>query len=136
MKLKNNTTQVEVILPDDLLWEDEFNWVEVESTASRTLSGELILDFRQKVAGRTITLVPPDSEMGWIKRSTLEILKQWSAIKGLEMTLTLEYPNDVRSFLVMFRHYDTAIEAKPVLGFPSHDEENWFNVTSRFIEVV
>ena len=136
MKLKNNTTQVEIELPNDLLWEDEFTWDEVESTATRTLSGELILDFRTKVAGRTITLVPPDGEMAWVQRNVLEVLKQWSSTKGLEMTLTFEYPNDTRNFLVMFRHYDTAMEAKPVKGFPSHDDDNWFSVTSRFIEVV
>jgi hypothetical protein len=136
MKLKNNTTQEEITLPNDLLWEDEWNWVPVESTSSRTLSGELIIDFREKVAGRTITLVPPDGEMGWVTRLILSTLRSWASVLDLRMTLTFEYPEDTRTFLVMFRHYDTAIESKPVLGFPSHEEGSWFSVTLRFIEVV
>lgn len=135
MKLKNNTSNVELVLPNDLLWEDEFSWVPVESTATRTLSGELIIDFREAQAGRPITLSPPDESMGWVYRQIVTTLLEWAAITELKMTLTFEYPDDVRTFIVMFRHYDKAIEAKPVMGFPSHKPGDWFNLTVRLIEV-
>lgn len=138
MKLQDITSgQVtgEIALPDGLLWKDEFNWTATISNVTYSLTGALIIDTGTKQTGRPITLEPPDETMGWVKRSTVIRLKEWADAPDKRMRLVLEYPSDNRTFTVMFRHYDGAVEASPVKGFPQHDNDDWFHLTLRLIEV-
>lgn len=42
---------------------------------------------------------------------------------------------DGRVFEAVFRHYETAIEAEPVMGFPVWAEEGWYRVAVRLMGV-
>lgn len=125
----------EIILPNSLLWTDEFSWNPVTSAASYSLTGALILETGTMLKGRPISLEPPDESMGWVQRSVAAQLKTWAATANRKMRLVLEYADDTRTFNVMFRHHDGAIDAKPVKGFPEHSPDSWFNLTIRLIEV-
>lgn len=136
MKLKNNTTLEELSLPNDLLWEDEFDWSSVLSDQAHTTTGALIIDQWVKQAGRPISLRPADDEMAWVPRSTASKLVEWANTTNTTFTLEFEYPTDTRTFTVIFdTSKDQPVKAVPVAGFPGHRLEDWFRVSMQFIEV-
>ncbi|WP_119055034.1 hypothetical protein [Acinetobacter colistiniresistens] len=134
MKLKRNLTNEAVPLEDGFLWSDEFDWKPIEQSQERAIDGTLIIQEGKKKSGRPITLTPPQ-EQGWVKRSILSIIKDWSALQNEKFTLIFEYPHDTRQFNVIFNHAEGAIEAKPVLGFPTVSDGDFYEVTLKFIEV-
>ena len=134
MKLKRNATNETVPLEDGFLWSDEFDWKPIEQKQEYAINGTLIIQEGKKQAGRPITLSPTDGQ-GWIKRSSLSILKDWSALQGEQFTLVFEYPHDTRQFNVIFNHSDGAINAKPVMGFPTVSDGDYYEVTLKFLEV-
>lgn len=135
MKLIDITTNAELSLPNDLLWRDEFEWTPVVATNTYTLTGALIIEQGVRQAGRPISLQAPDQSMAWVTRSTVQTLRDWSALAGRKFRLVFEYPADTRQFVVMFDHASDAIGAEPVKGFPSHASGDWFTVSLKFIEV-
>ena len=134
MKFKRNLTNETVPLEDGFLWSDEFTWKPIEQNQERAIDGTLIVQEGKKKSGRPITLSPP-GEQGWIKRSYLSILKDWSALIGEHFTLIFEYPHDTRQFNVIFNHAEGAIDAKPVMGFPTVSDGDYYEVTLKFTEV-
>jgi hypothetical protein len=135
MKLIDITSNVVVNLPDSLNWVDEMTWVPVVSSYSYSLTGALIMDTGTKKKGRPITLEPPSEDMGWLRRVLVEQLHLWAQTPARKMRLVLEYPDDKREFIVMFRHSETAIESKPVKGFPEPTPDAWYTIALRLIEV-
>ncbi len=135
MRLIDQVTFQELALPNDLLWTDELSWTPVMATNTYTLTGSLIIEQGVRQAGRPITL-QAEPDMAWVTRTTVETLRAWSAIAGRRFKLVLEYPTDVRQFLVVFRHDGDPIAANPVKGFPEHRPDDWFRVSLKFLEVV
>lgn len=135
MKLIDQVTLAEILLPNDLLWVDEFRWTPVASSSSYSLAGSLIIEQGVKLAGRPITLEPPDNEMAWVSRATHAALRAAAATPARRFKLMLEYPTDAREFLVAFAPVDDPIDGNPVKGFPEHEPDSWFSVKLKFIEV-
>ena len=134
MRLIRKATNETVQLEDGFLWSDEFSWKPIEQNQEYAVNGTLIIQEGKKKSGRPITLSPSDSQ-GWIKRSSLSILKDWSALQAEQFTLVFEYPHDTRQFNVIFNHAEGAIDAEPVKGFPTVSEDDFYKVTLKFIEV-
>ena len=134
MRLIRKATNETVPIEDGFLWSDEFSWKPIEQNQERAVDGTLIIQEGKKKSGRPITLSPSDSQ-GWIKRSSLSILKDWSALQAEQFTLVFEYPHDTRQFNVIFNHAEGAIDAEPVKGFPAVSENDFYKVTLKFIEV-
>jgi len=134
MKLKRNATNETVPLENGFLWADEFDWKPIEQNQERAVDGTLIVQEGKKKSGRPITLSPTDGQ-GWIKRSDLSIIQNWSALQGEQFTLIFEYPHDTRQFNVIFNHGEGAINAKPVMGFPTVSDGDYYEVTLKFLEV-
>ena len=134
MKLKRNATNEIVPLENGFLWSDEFDWKLIEQNQERAIDGTLIIQEGKKKSGRPITLSPSDGQ-GWIKRSDLSVIQGWSALQDEQFTLEFEYPHDNRQFNVIFNHSDGAINAKPVMGFPTVSDGDYYEVTLKFIEV-
>jgi hypothetical protein len=135
MRLVDQTSLAEIALPNDLLWVDEFKWTPVSSTGSYSLAGSLIIEQGVKLAGRPITLEPPELEMAWVSRTTVHALKEAASLPDRKFKLLLEYPTDSREFLVVFAPDTDPIEASPVKGFPGHADGDWFRVSLKLIEV-
>ena len=119
-------------LPYDLFWEDE-HWAAVEQTATRSVTGKLILQSMPRVAGRPITLVPPPGgNGGWMPLANQAQITDWLNTPGQLLTLTLqgtEYP-------VQFRHHDgQAYESEAVLWYVDMQPTDWVIPTLRFITV-
>ena len=134
MKLKRNATNETVPLENGFLWADEFDWKPIEQNQERAVDGTLIVQEGKKKSGRPITLSPTDGQ-GWVKRSDLSIIQNWSALQGEQFTLIFEYPHDTRQFNVIFNHGEGAINAKPVMGFPTVSDGDYYEVTLKFLEV-
>lgn len=123
---------ITVALSDDLFWSDENTWNPVEQTAQRTVTGALIVQAAQRVGGRPITLQPPDDSSAWMSRATVDDIRNLAAVAGREMTLTLRGNN----YDVIFRHHDgAAVDANPVVFYRDEDEEDFYLVTLRLMEL-
>jgi len=140
MKLHNlgtsgaNTVLATINLPNDMLWVDEHKWLPAVANPTYSLTGALIVETAAKLLGRPITLQPP-ADMAWLTRSDVATLRTWASQPKCRFRLEFEYPSDTRSFFVIFRHQDGALEAEPVKGFPQHADEDYFMTTLRFTEV-
>lgn len=121
-----------VQLNPDLFWEDENNWHPVEQTSERTITGALVVQVAERVAGRPITLRPEDDSSGATELTDLEQLRNWAAVPGQQMTLTLRG----ESRTVIFRHHDgAAIEARPWVHRSDVQSGDWYLATFRFMEM-
>ena len=134
MILKRKATNETVPLENGFLWSDEFDWKPIEQNQERAIDGTLIIQEGKKKSGRPITLSGSDGQ-GWVKRSELSIIKDWSALQDEQFTLIFEYPHDTRQFNVIFNHAEGAINAKPVMGFPTVSDGDYYEVTFKFLEV-
>jgi hypothetical protein len=121
-----------VQLNPDLFWEDENNWHPVEQTSERTITGALVVQVAERVAGRPITLRPEDDSSGATELTDLEQLRNWAAVPGQQMTLTLRG----ESRTVIFRHHDgAAIDARPWVHRSDVQSGDWYLATFRFMEM-
>lgn len=128
--LSDGTTTVQ--LHQDLYWQDELSWQPVEQSVERTITGALIVSVASRVAGRPVTLAPEDDSSAWMPRATVEQLRNWAAVPGKELTLTLRGVTST----VIFRHHDGgAIEADPILHYSDVEPGDWYSVTVRLMEI-
>lgn len=127
--LSDGTTTV--TLPADLSWSDE-SWEPVEQTVQRSVTGALIVSTATRIKGRSITLQPLDDSSSWIARSALDQLRNWGAVPGKTLVLTLR---EVQ-YNVIFRHHDSpAVDAKPVVHYDNVVQTDWYLVTLKFTEI-
>lgn len=127
--LTDGTTSV--TLNPDLFWSDEHNWNPVEQTAERTLTGALLVSSAFLTAGRPITLEPEDDSSAWMPRSAVDALRNFAAVPGKELTLTLR--SVARA--VIFRHQDGGFSARPVVHYNDADNADWYLCTVRLMEI-
>lgn len=120
-------------LNPDLYWSDEYNWNPVEQSVERTITGAQVIQAAARVAGRPITLEPEDDSTAWVSRSHVEALRNWAAVPGKTMTLTLR--GVART--VIFRHQDGGFEARPVIQFRDGHElpADFYLCTIRLMEI-
>ncbi|MGR0306573.1 hypothetical protein [Acinetobacter beijerinckii] len=135
MRLKRKATSETVQLEDGFLFSDEFSWKPIEQNQEFSVDGTLIIQEGKKKSGRPITLLSKENSQGWVKRSVLSVIQDWSALQDEQFTLIFEYPHDNRQFNVIFNHAQGAIEADPVKGFPTVSNEDYYKVTLKFLEV-
>ncbi len=135
MQFKNLFSGATLALPDDLLWSDEYGWSAVVSSVSYLITGALLVQSATRQAGRDITLVGA-ADMAWVTRSVVNVLRDWAALPldsatgRFELTLT-----DGRMFTVAFRHADGALEAEPVTGFPARNDNDFYRITLKLMQI-
>lgn len=100
-----------VVLPDGLVWVDEFDWAPVERAVEYSTTGSLLVDVGTRAAGRPITL-QADANAGWrgMTRTKVQSLQSLAADAQATHRLTLA---DSRAFTVMFAP-DNPVAARPV----------------------
>lgn len=127
--LSDGTTTI--TLHPDLFWSDENNWNPVEQTVDRTITGAMVIMAALRVAGRPITLEPEDDSTAWMLRSQVDALRNWAAVPGKEMTLTLRGVDRT----VIFRHQDGGFEARPVIHYNDVVPGDFYLCTVRLMEI-
>lgn len=127
--LSDGTTTL--TLNPDLFWSDELTWNPVQQTDERTVTGALLISSALLIAGRPITLEPEDDSSAWMPRATVEALRNWAAVPGQELTLTLRG----QGYAVIFRHQDGGLTARPVAHFNDADGADWYLCTIRLMEI-
>ncbi len=116
-------------IPGDLIWTDEFNWNPVERATEYAVTGAMIVDVGERLAGRPITLESKD-DGGWVARDTLLALYSMAGNKSLAIVLTHV---DGRTFNVTFA--DPPFEAEQVVAYSDPVGATWYQLTLRLIEV-
>ena len=119
-----------VPLDAGMVWIDEFTWPAVVKTTEYTLTGALVVDSAQRLAGRPITLSGAD-DYGWITRATVDALRTLASALPGQYVLTLA---DARSFNVVFAPEDP-IAAQPIAPIADPGADFWYVVTIKLIEV-
>ena len=118
-------------LHPDLFWSDENNWAPVEQSVARTITGAVDLQVAGRVAGRPITLEPEDDSTSWMPRATVEQLRNWAAVPGKTLVLTLRG----ETYSVVFRHQDGGLEARPVVHRRDVQDADPYLCVIRLMEV-
>ena len=135
MQLKNIFSGATLTLPDDLLWSDEHGWSPVVSSVSYLITGALLVQSATRQAGRDITLVGA-ADMAWVTRSVVNELRDWAALPLASVTGRFELTlMDGRVFTVAFRHADGAMEAEPVTGFPARNDNDFYRITLKLMQI-
>lgn len=137
---------VDIPIPQDLEWVDEFTWSPVQQKVETSLTGALVIQESVQLKGRPITLQGKD-DMAWINRTTGEILLNLKNIPALTMQLRFQhYAIDTMTFSgvplvdyeVMFRHYEPPpLELESVLRFDNFESTSWYKVRNiKFMEAL
>lgn len=119
-------------LPDGLRWSDEFTWSPLQTMRDYSLTGALILQTAERLAGRPITLIGGET-WAWMSRAHLISLKTLLDTYSDSMTLVL---HDGRSFSVVpVYEGDGPLDAGPksvVLdsGYASPGPGAWYVINS------
>ncbi len=121
-----------IILPDDLLWINEFDWNPVEQSQERSLTGALLVQEQVKLQGRPIELTG-GQQAGWVARKTVLELQDLTAAPDKVMTLTLP---DMRQINVIFdRSSASPVSASPVLEEAYPADNSYYYLSLRLITV-
>lgn len=121
----------ELTLPDDLNWQDEFDWAPVAQTQTPTLSGSILVEENTVPEGRPITLAAGDG-FAWATRALVKQLKTKEAAINTPMTLAI---NDALSFTVIWRRDPVGVEAKQLIQIADPVDGDWYLLTLRFTVV-
>ena len=144
-RLQAPSLGLDVQLPQDLEWVDEFSWSPIQQSVETSLTGALIIQESTQLKGRPITLQGKD-DMGWIPRSIGENLMLMRNSAGLTMNLQYVHYNVDTSMYgvilfqydVMFRHYEPPpIELENVLRYDNFETDAWYKVRNlKFMEAL
>lgn len=126
--LSDSTTTLP--LNPDLYWSDEDAWNPVQQNVERTITGALDVQVGVMVGGRPITLEPEDDESAWMTSEQVSQLRNWAAVPGQELTLTLRGVERT----VIFRHQDGGFEARPVVHFRDRLPGDFYLCVIRLME--
>lgn len=127
--LSDGTTTVN--LHKDLFWSDENSWHPVEQTKTYTLTGAMVVMFGERKAGRHITLEPEDDSSAWMPLATVDVLRNWAAVPGKQLTLTLRSI----AHTVLFRHEDGGLQALPVQHRDDLVSTDFYRCVVRLLEI-
>ncbi|WP_010322150.1 hypothetical protein [Marinobacterium stanieri] len=119
-------------LPQDLEWQDEFDWTPVASSSERGLTGKLLREEAPLVKGRPITLYGGPNAC-WVPRSLVQALKALEMIPG--QTMALDYHGQLFTVCWNRSGSQSAIDAKPVMRIRNPGESHKYYITLRLMEV-
>ncbi len=117
-----------VSLPADMIWTDEFDFVQARARTTPTLDGGQLVEHSLQIKGRPITLAGAD-DRGWVTRGTLIALQALASNVTAPLTLTLA---DGRIRPVVFAA--DALSAYPLFPLSLPDANAYYIATLKLIE--
>lgn len=126
-----NHTLGAIAIPEDVWWQDEFDWTPIAESTEYGLTGALVIDIGIREAGRPITLVSNPAG-GWVPRATVQALQaQRDSTPVSTLALTLA---DGR--VITVKHDRTRqFEAAPVRPVSDMTAATPYRITLPLIEV-
>jgi len=136
----------DLVLPEDLILEGEFEWVPVRAETGRTLGGRLVVWEDRIEGGRPLDLVATEAS-GWLSRAQAEALREMASEPGATYTLlcgpdgqeksfTVRFRHQEKSFTVRFRHEDAPVlELWPVVPRPFYEPGDLYYGRIKLMEV-
>lgn len=115
-----------VTLPADLAWPDRYAWQPVVVQTEYSLTGALIVESAEKLAGRPITLQGANNR-AWATRATVDAIRTLQAVVGADYTLSIEG----QSYTVMI----LSVEAEPLWDLAPASAGDYCAMTIKMIEV-
>jgi hypothetical protein len=144
-RLQAVSEAIDLVLPKDLRFIDEFTRSAISQKIEYSLTGAAIITESQKKTGLPITLIGFDS-MAWVNRTVIDSLIILRDTPSLQMKLQfVDYTNNVfgsvhpkYNFDVVFRHSDQPVlDFDSVKGFDDFETDSYFKVKSlKFTEVL
>jgi hypothetical protein len=125
-----NHTLAALEIPEDVWWSDEFEWMPVEQSVTRSLTGARIVQSGIKQKGRPITLTSYENG-GWVPRSLVLALQAQRANPTGSYLLTLA---DGRSFNVA-HDLERQFEAAPIWPAADLHADSKYRITLPLIEI-
>jgi len=119
-----------IAIPEDVWWEDEFDWDAISQSTEYSVTGTLVVDQGIRQAGRPITLTS-SANGGWVSRGTVMALQAQRDVPEATFTLTLA---DGRSFTVM-HDLSRTFEARPVRPASDMSDASPYRITLPLIEI-
>ncbi|WP_299735386.1 hypothetical protein [uncultured Endozoicomonas sp.] len=120
----------DIVLPDDLLWVNEFDWNPVEQNLERTLTGALLVQEGMLSHGRSIVL-SGNGEAGWVSRITVKNL--FALSKAANKTMTLTFADNSQVSVIFDRSNGAAVQAQQVLPFAYPKDSEEYLLTLRLL---
>lgn len=122
-----------IVLPPDLLWEDEFAWSPVAQNTERSVTGALLVDVSTRQGGMPITLTGTERH-AWLLRPEVQALRAWLALPEQVFTLTI----NGQAFTVLFDHgtdeVSRAFVVAQLVDYSDPAPQDYYcSVTLRFI---
>ena len=114
-----------LLLPDDMIWGDEFDFSPVSQTITPTLTGALIIEESELPAGRPITL------KGIGSRVLVKQLKDLESLINHQMPLIML--DGIQRTVVFKRPGVVAVQL--VAEYADPDDSDPYNITLNLIEV-
>ncbi len=123
-------------LPNDIEWSDEGSWMPTAQVVTTTITGAQIIQASAQQAGRPITLVGRGDQHIWVSYAAITSLRAMAASNlSTPMSLVL---CDGRTFTVVWRHQDIAVEFEPVeymVGDAAFNATRPYALTLRLMQV-
>lgn len=119
-----------LLLPDDLIWVNEFDWNAVEQSVERSINGALLVQEMAKQKGQSIELNGENS--GWLTRAQVLKLQELADSPNKIMQLTLA---DGRTWSVIFDRSSIPIIAEPIFPEAVIDDDALYSVVLRLLTV-
>jgi hypothetical protein len=79
-----------IILPEGLLWEDEHQWSPIIQVVDYSITGAMLVQEAEKLAGRPVTLAGGET---WAWLSRYEVVALLALGDGAAAALTLTFPD-------------------------------------------
>lgn len=114
-----------LLLPDDMIWGDEFDFSPVSQIITPTLTGALIIEESELPAGRPITL------KGIGSRALVKQLKDLESLINHQMPLIML--DGIQRTVVFKRPGVVAVQS--VAEYADPDDSDPYNITLNLIEV-
>ena len=125
----------DLVLPEDLILEGEFEWVPVRAETGRTLGGRLVVWEDRIEGGKPLDLVATEAS-GWLSRAQAEALWEMASEPGATYTLLYGPDGQEKSFTVRFRHEDAPVlELWPVVPRPFYEPGDLYYGRIKLMEV-
>ena len=118
-----------IILPEDLVWVDEYAWHPPIASEKRTLSGKLIVQAATRLGGRPITL--DSNGKVWLTKAQVDALLTLNA-NNPSAYHTLVFHD--RTFSVYFKNSENSINATPIYPVSDPDPGFFYFINIKLLE--